>query len=208
MKRIVKKALLALAAVTLAGIIVAPKDVIAMPKTDGPICTFCGAASNCLCSVLESKYHCGSTKYEHGVIYTLGCKGDGVTCSPIWMKAPTPSNAVELKPNTQHTTEQKVVAASDTTHNDFSEHHPVDLNTISHLYAINPDLDMNAALAIANMSIEEYNAQVAAYYNAYAEQLALYEAMINENNAQITAFLNAYAEQLALYGTVVNANPQ
>ena len=189
MKRIIKKALLALTAITLIATIAVPKNVIAATA-----CSRCGAPS-CLCSVLESQYHCGDTKYEHGVIYTLECLGTGSNCKPEWMKSVRPTQATGSKSNT-------------TSHNN-SEHHQVDLNTNTQFYAINPALDVNGALAIANTGIEEYNSQItayyAAYYNAYAEQLALYEAVIKDTNAQITASLNTYAEQMALYEAMMNS---
>lgn len=189
MKRIITKILLALAAVTLIGTIAAPMEAIAMTEPGTPVCAHCGATKSCLCSSLES-VRCGSTKYEHGVLYTLGCIGDGATCKPVWMKAPTPSqvHVVENKATAQPPEEKKIVETTNTTSHDFSEPHSFDWNTISQLYATNPELFLNDA-AIANLNIEEYNAQMIAYYYAYANQLALYGTMMDDANARLSQSL-------------------
>ena len=204
MKNIIKKALLTLAAVTLIGTIAAPKNVIAMPKSGDPVCNFCGATKSCLCSVLESQYHCGSTKYEHGVIYTLGCRNDNGTCRPEWMKVATPASVAGGKTDAHNAEEKKqleVYSAQIEAHlnayaDQLSLYEAIRNDAYAKQYALYEEMMSNAS-SLNTTSLD-----------AYTEQIALYEAIINDANAKITAYLNAYAELHALYNAAVNANAQ
>ena len=97
---------------------------------------------------------------------------------------PTPAPCEPAKPqgktDEQRAEEKKQVEAMYAGFRDFYEFHPVEWNNIGQLYAINPGLGLDAALTTAaNITIDEYNAQMAAYFAQYAEQMALYEAMMN-----------------------------